>query len=129
MARSRTPQAKALVSGAAINHPGRFKNRKAPKKARALGKPYTGMTKAELRYWKEFEADLPWLHAGHRVLLRMACQFAAKMDEGVMGVSAAQALSSILSKLGATPVDETKVAQGDGGEETDPGEEFFGRPH
>jgi hypothetical protein len=129
MPRARLPAAKAEASGAALKNASRFKNRKAPKKARALGKPYTGMTKAELRYWKEFEADLPWLNAGHRVLLRMACQFAAKMDEGVMGVSAAQALSSILSKLGATPVDETKVAQGDGGEETDPGEEFFGRPH
>lgn len=129
MPRPRLPTAKAIASGAAAKNPGRFKGRNAPKNMRALGNPYVGMSEAEKTYWGEFKADLPWLHAGHRVLLRMACQFAARMDEGELGVSAAQALSSILSKLGATPVDETKVAQGDDGEETDPGEEFFGRPN
>ena len=129
MARPRLPAAKAKAAGAELKNPARFKDRKAPKNTRPLGKPYAGMKPAELRYWREFEAELPWLHSGHRVLLRMACQFAARMDDGELGVSAAQALSSILSKLGATPVDETKVAHGDGGEEADPGEEFFGRPN
>ena len=53
---------------------------------------------------------------------------AAALEGDDFGVSKAQALSSILSKLGATPVDETKVNH-DGGEETDPGEGFFGRPN
>ena len=129
MARPRTPTAKAEAAGRTLVNPGRFKDRKAPKNVRPLGKPYAGMKASELRYWEEFEAELPWLHSGHRVLLRMACQFAARMDEGELGVSAAQALSSILSKLGATPVDETKVASSGNGEEEDPGEAFFGRPN
>ena len=44
------------------------------------------------------------------------------------GVSATQALSSILSKLAATPVDETKVTMPDG-DDSDPADKFFGRPN
>jgi hypothetical protein len=72
------------------------------------------------------------LNSGHRVLLRLACQLSARLDTGdgkggEMGVSAAQALSSVLSKLGATPVDETKVMHG--GDDEDEDDEFFGRPN
>lgn len=128
MARPRLPTAKAQATGANIKNPGRFKDRKGPKNVRPLGKPYAGMSPIELEYWKEFEAELPWLHSGHRVLVRMACRLSARLDDEEFGVSAAQALSSVLSKLGATPVDESKVAHG-GGEEEDPAEEFFGRPN
>lgn len=50
------------------------------------------------------------------------------MDEGDFGINAAQALSSILSKLGASPADESKVNHGDDGDE-DPDDKFFGRPN
>ena len=129
MARSRTPIAKAEASGAALKNPARFVNRKAPKSTRPVGKPYAGMTDAEIRYWDELVAELPWLHSAHRVLLRVACRLSAGLDGDDFGVSKAQALSSILSKLGATPVDETKVAHGGEGEDEDPGEGFFGRPN
>lgn len=128
MARSRTPAAKAEAAGRTLVNPGRFKDRKGPKNTRPVGRPYAGMKPGEIKYWNELVAELPWLHSGHRVLLRMACQLAARMDGKDFGVSAAQALSSILSKLGATPVDETKVVHG-GGEDEDPGEGFFGRPN
>src|SRR5688500_6275776 len=115
MAKPRLPQAKAEASGAALKNAGRFKDRVAPKQTRPLGEPYARMTELERGYWEEFAQELPWLHSGHRVLLRMACRLAARMDmDDDMGVSATQALSSILSKLGATPVDETKVVHGGG---------------
>src|SRR5690606_12813799 len=103
--------AKAEVSGATIKHPERYRDRKGPTKTRPVGKPYAGMSEVECRYWREFAEGLPWLHAAHRTLLRLACMLAARMDsdEQPMGVSASQALGSILSKLGATPVDETRV--------------------
>jgi hypothetical protein len=50
------------------------------------------------------------------------------MDEDDFGVSATQALSSILSKLGATPIDETKVRHDDGSED-DPADECFQPRH
>lgn len=116
------------MSGAAQHDPQRFRGRKGPKAARAVGEPYATMNDAERAAWAEFQANLPWLNSGHRTLLRMACALTAKMDEGALGVSAIHALSSILSKLGATPVDETKVNHG-GDEDEDPTDKFFGRPH
>ena len=88
------------------------------------------MTDAQKAVWSEMVGDMPWLNSSHRVLLRLACYHAARLDEGGdFGVSATQALSSILSKLGATPVDETKVNHGGDGEE-DPADQYFnGRPN
>lgn len=130
MARNRTPQAKAEVSGAALTHPGRFKDRAAPKRTRPVGDPYANMTEAQKTCWREFVEDMPWLHSAHRTLLRLACYHAARLDtDEEFGVSATQALSSILSKLGATPVDETKVTHGGGDDDEDPAEAFFARPH
>lgn len=127
MPRARTPLSKAKAAGAEIIHPERFKNRKGPKKARAVGEPYATMTPKQKKAWAEFQAELPWLTSSHRTLLRLACVWTARMDEDDFGVSATQALSSILSKLGATPVDETKVNHGDD-EEEDPADKFFKRP-
>ncbi len=128
MPRNRTPQIKAEVSGATKINPGRFEGRKAPKRQRPIGEPYAKMTDAQKERWAEFTAEMPWLHSAHRPLLRLGCMWAAKMDDVEFGVSATQALSSILSKLGATPVDETRVAHGDG-DGDDPDDKFFGRPN
>lgn len=128
MARSRTPAAKAEVSGAAQHDPQRYKNRKRPAKPRAVGEPYARMTEQQKAAWAEYQRELPWLNSGHRALLRLACIWTARMDDADFGVSATQALSSILSKLGATPVDETKVNH-TGEEEADSSDEFFGPPH
>jgi hypothetical protein len=119
---------KAEVSGAALHDPGRFAERKAPKRTRPLGEPYLRMTDAQKEAWAEYAAEMPWLHSVHRPLLRLACIWTARMDEADFGVSATQALSSILSKLGATPVDETKVNH-DAGDDSDPADRFFGRPN
>ncbi|MFV0675554.1 hypothetical protein [Variovorax sp. tm] len=124
MPRARTPLAKAKAAGAEIIHPERFRDRKGPKKPRVVGDPYVGMSDKEKKVWAEFRAELPWLTSSHRTLLRLACYWTAKLDEKEFGVSATQALSSILSKLGATPVDETKVNHGDD-EDEDPADEFF----
>lgn len=128
MAKARVPAAKAEVSGAAIHDPARFKDRKAPK-GRPIGEPYARMTDEQAEVWNECRAEMPWLKASHRILLRSACILAARMDsDSDFGVSATQALSSILSKLGATPTDETKVAHGADDDE-DPADQFFARPN
>lgn len=83
------------------------------------------MTKQQVAVWKEQVENMPWLHAGHRLLLRQVCILAARMEtDPEMGVSAMQALGSLLSKLGATPVDETKVNHGQGDDE-DPDDKHF----
>jgi len=118
----RLPVAKASVTGADAKNPGRHAGRKKPKGTRAIGEPYTKMGAEEQAQWHEFVRDLPWLNSSHRVILRMACKLTVDMDGDEFGVSKAQALSSILSKLGATPVDESKVSGGDDDDEPD---EFF----
>ena len=125
MARPRLPQSKAEVSGAVLKNAGRFKGRKAPKRTRPLGDPYAKMTDAEKAAWAEMARDMPWLHSAHRTLLQMACRVKARLNEGEdVGVSAMNLLSALLSKLGATPVDETKVTH-DEGEEADEADRFF----
>jgi len=128
MARQRLPQAKAEASGAVLKNAGRFANRKTPKRTRPLGEPYARMNEVERGYWDEYSTELPWLHSSHRVMLRIACRLSALLDDGDMPVSAMQTLSAILSKLGATPTDETKVNHGSDDEE-DPAEAFFSRPN
>ena len=121
---------KADASGAAIKNPGRFKERKAPKKTRPLGEPYATMNEGERAVWAELQADMPWLHSGHRLIVRMICHHAARLNTGEeFGTKATQALSSLLSKIGATPSDETKVNHGDDGDSEDPADAFFTRPN
>jgi hypothetical protein len=128
MPRPRLPTVKAAVSGAALIHPERHKNRKAPK-ARPLGDPFVRMTEGQKEAWDQFRDELPWLHAGHRALLEVACNIRARLAGGAeVGINVLQTYSSVLSKLAATPVDETKVNHGDDGEE-DPTDRFFGRPN
>ena len=117
----RLPVDVAKVTGATARSPGRHKDRAKPKGTRSIGEPYVRMTDNEKAQWAEFVRDLPWLNSSHRVLLRMACKLAVDMDGDEFGVSKAQALSSILSKLGATPVDESKVSVPDEDED----DEFF----
>lgn len=126
MPRPRLPQAKAEASGAVAHNAGRFKDRATPKRQRPLGDPYQTMTAEEKQAWAELRADMAWLRSTHRVLVRMACVWIARLNSGddSFGVKETQALSSILSKLGATPTDETKVNHGDG-DEADPEDKFF----
>lgn len=128
MARPRLPQAKAEVSGAALKNPGTFKARSVPKGTRPVGEPYARMTPDQQAVWADLKAELPWLNSSHRTLLRLACILTCRLDEADVGVNQIQTLSAILSKLGATPVDETRVTV-PAEDEEDPADKFFGRPN
>jgi hypothetical protein len=126
MPRPRLPMEKAEVSGAIAKNPQNFRGRKAPR-ARPLGEPYATMTEEERRVWGELQYECPWLKAHHRLTLRMACILAAKMDEPKgLSIAGIDSLSRLLSKLGATPTDDTKIAHGDGDETEDPTDRYFG---
>jgi hypothetical protein len=126
MPRNRTPTARALTAGANLKNPKRYRDRKRPANTQPIGDPPASLTPVERVFWEECRANLPWLHRAHRLLLQMTCKLAARMDdhEHPMGVNAHQALSSMLSKLGATPVDESRVSHADDDDE-DPAERFF----
>lgn len=128
MPRQRTPKAKAEVSGAAAKNAARFKDRKAPKGNRPLGEPYATMTPEQKAAWAEIQYEMPWLMSSDRIMVRLACSWVARMEKDDLGVAASSALATILSKLGATPVDVSKVNHASD-EEEDPADEFFARPH
>ena len=130
MANSRTPLAKAQVSGAAAKNPQRFRDRKGPRNTKPLGEPPPGMPEEEKQEWRDLAGRMPWLHSVHRTMLALVCRYAAKLSTGKELLPAeGQLLSSTLSKLGATLVDETKVTHSDDGGEPDPSEDFFARPN
>ena len=124
MPRNRLPPAKAEISGAVAKNAGRFKDRKSPKRTRALGEPYAQMTEPQCLAWAEIQREMPWLTSSDRILVRLACSWIARMDVDDLGVAASSTLASIMSKLGATPVDITKVTHGDE-EDEEPGDKFF----
>lgn len=88
------------------------------------------MNELQQECWARMSQEMPWLHSAHRELLKMACILSVRIDTGgdAVPMSAFQSLSTILSKLGATPTDETKVNHA-GGDEEDPAEAFFSRPN
>jgi hypothetical protein len=85
------------------------------------------MTNPQKAAWNELRNECPWLHSAHRPLVRLAATLMARMDTGELGVSGMQALSGILSKLAATPVDETKANHA--ADDDDPSDKFFGATH
>jgi hypothetical protein len=125
----RNPKAKALVSGAALRNPSRYKGRGGPLNPLPLGDPPARLSASEVAVWCELRDSLPWLNRSHRTIVQLACHLAARLDSGKeVGVSAMRALSAILSKLGATPVDEPKVNFGTDADDDDDTELFFRRP-
>jgi len=119
MPRPRTPEAKARATGAALIHAGRYKDRKAPK-AYPLGKAPDFLTGNALVAWEGFKRELPWLTEGHRALVEVASNLRGRLiDGGEVGISALNLLQVCLSKLGATPTDETKLSLPDDGDQAD----------
>jgi len=124
---ARTPKARAAVSGALARNPARFANRTEPKGMGPIGDPYPTMADAQQAAWRELAISLPWLKRSHRAILRATCILIARMDDpNTFGIAAMRALSSLLSKLGATPIDESRLNFGEP-REPDPADRFFPR--
>ena len=124
MPRRRIPTARAAVSGASAKNPQRFRDR--PKRDLAkLGKAPKGFTALQIEHWSEFARIAPWLRESDRITVTLAVKLAAKMDEPEgLSISGMQVLSALLSKLGMTPTDESKVTRPEE-EPEDPAERFF----
>lgn len=115
MARSRSPVAKAKVTGADKKNPGRHKARKSAKTG-MLGPAPAFLDKHSKKAWTLFKKELPWLKENHRAFMEAICGLRGKIISGA-GLSATQTTTyqAMLSKLGATPADESKVMLGDWG--------------
>ncbi len=123
MARSRTPVAKAKVTGATLKDPQRHRDRKEPS-GRPLGKASDFLDVNGQKAWEGFKRELPWLMESDRSMVEIAASVRGRLLGGEdVGVQALSMLQSILTKLGASPADRSKVALPDDEKEKD---EFFG---
>jgi len=105
----RTPVAVARITGALTRNPGRFEGRAEP-----LGGPlgacptYLGARAATA--WAAFASELPWLQASDRALVEVASLLRARIMGGeLVGIQGLTLLQSVLSKLGGTPCDRSRV--------------------
>lgn len=115
----------ASVTGADKRSPGRFADRAKPK-VLSLGLAPKTFTAEEIEIWKEFNADFPWLGRSDRAIVKLAVLLQCQIDKMGMQTPAGMIaqMRLLLSSMGGTPVDRSKVASPDE-EETDPADEFL----
>lgn len=123
MANPRQPVAKAKVTGAAGKNPQRHRDRKEPAGGTPLGDPSTFLDEDGQRAWEGFKRELPWLMESDRALVEIAAKLRGLVLSGSdVGEGKLKLLQTILSKMGASPADRSKIAYGEDDEEED---EFF----
>lgn len=106
----RLPQDKAKATGAGIKNPSRHHARKEPTGA-PLGKPSVFLDAFGVQAWEGFKRELPWLMESDRALVEIASSVRGRLLAGEdVGVTALSMLQSILSKMGASPADRTRIA-------------------
>jgi hypothetical protein len=126
--RPRLVTAKAEVSGAAAHNPGRFADRFSPEDPQPLGDPLPGMGEVEMHHWRELERTMPWLTDSDRTTVRMACLWLARLDVDPesFGTKETVALLRLMSSLGGTPTEISKVKQRAPAQKQTPEARFFG---
>lgn len=123
MANPRTPVAKARVTGAAEKNPQRHKGRSDPKTI-PLEQPSSFLGENARSAWEGFRREMPWLAESDRAIVEIAATIRGRLLGGEeVGITALNMLQSILSKMGGTPADRSKVGAPDEAEDED---EFFG---
>ena len=129
MPRPQTPIAKAALTGADRINPGRFKSRSNPKTSgRSLGAAPSYLPKTAKRAWATFADELPWLTHEDRGAVEIVSLMRAHIMDGNTAELPASFFGNYrmaLSSLGATPVDRSKVYQGQPDDDDDPFE-FLG---
>lgn len=105
----RTPLAKAKATGVDLNHPGRLADRKEPA-SKPLGDPSPFLDEFGQRAWEGFKRELPWLAESDRAVVEVCSQVRGLLIAGEdVGVTKLSMYQSMLSKLGATPADRSRV--------------------
>ena len=121
MPNPRTPAAKVKVDGADVKNPQRHRDRKEPTGS-PLGAASKFLDKHGEQAWEGFKRELPWLLESDRALVEVASSVRGRLLSGEdVGVTALSMLQSILSKMGATPADRSRIDIAEGEED----DEFF----
>jgi len=125
MAKPRLPEQVASVTGADKRSPGRFVGRKSPK-VLSLGNAPKSFTPDQIEIWDEFNADFPWLGRSDRRVVGLAVILQSEIDDPEVDTPVAvfAQMRMLLSSMGGTPVDRSKVSAPDD-DEADPTDEFL----
>ena len=124
MPNPRLPQEVAKVTGAVVKNAGRFKGRSSPK-VKSLGPAPKRFTPEQVAIWGEFNADFPWLGRSDRRLVGLAVLLQSQIDTNPdCPVAVFAQMRMLLSAMGGTPVDRSKVQTPDEND-TDPADEFI----
>jgi hypothetical protein len=124
MPRPRLPNTVARITGADKRSPGRFAGRSAPK-VKSLGPAPTRFSPSQVAIWNEFNSDFPWLGRSDRRLVGLAVLLQNEIDTNPdCPVAVYAQMRLLLSSMGGSPVDRTKVASPDD-QVTDPSDEFL----
>ena len=123
MARNRLPQELAQITGAATKNRKRYAGRSTPVVER-LGPAPKAYWVYRRAIWETFRTEFPWLGRSDRQLLNLAVELRLAMDTSeTFRVSHAAQMRLLLSSMGGTPVDRSKISSPDDGS-TDPAHEF-----
>ncbi len=120
--RPRLPQEVAKVTGAIAKNAGRFASRATPK-VRSLGPAPKSYDERQRAIWEEFNDDFSWLGRSDRHLVKIAVELQCMIDAGDAPVAVFAQMRLVLSSMGGTPVDRTKV-QAPEDDSDDPAGEF-----
>jgi len=124
MGRPRLPDTVATVTGADKRSPGRFKGRSAPA-VKSLGQAPKRFTPAQVEIWDEFNEDFPWLGRSDRRVVGLAVMLQHMIDTNPeCPVAVFAQMRMLLSSMGGTPVDRSKV-QAPEDDEPDPADAFL----
>jgi hypothetical protein len=124
MANPRLPSAVAQVTGAAARNPKRHGSRSAPK-VKSLGPAPKRFTAAQIEIWDEFNEDFPWLGRSDRRVVGLAVMLQHMIDtDPECPVAVFAQMRMLLSAMGGTPVDRSKVSAPEE-ESADPADEFL----
>lgn len=122
MPNPRTPAAKAKVTGAAAKNPQRHADRVEPQGS-PLGDAPAFLDEFGRSSWEGFKRELPWLMESDRAVMEVCAQVRGLLLAGEdVGVTKLSMYQSMLSKLGATPADRTRISAPEQQQEED---EFF----
>jgi len=124
MPRHRLPVEVASVTGADKRSPGRFKGRSAPV-VKSLGPAPKRFSSAQVEIWDDFNSDFPWLGRSDRRVVGLAVMLQYMIDtDPKCPVAVFVQMRMLLSSMGGTPVDRSKVSAPEE-EGEDPADEFL----
>lgn len=130
MAHPRTPLAKAQLTGAVAEHPGRFRDRTEPK-SEPIGAAPSWLSPEAKKAWRAFVREWSWLTKSDEAALAPLAVMRSHLETTPIGDLPVKFLSEYrlqLSSFGGNPTTKTKVAAPRSEEPEDPFAAFGGRP-